>query len=120
MLLERNRTRRKIDEDVAVPLSDSNRVQRIIGFAEALDFFHVRRVGQRAVELVSPCVILALNAACELAFFLLAEHGSAMTADIVERPDLALIVACDDHAGIGKLAQKIIASIGNLTGAPRA
>ncbi len=76
---------------MSVPLSGSDGVQRIIGFAEALDFFHVRRIGQRAVEFVGPGVILALNAAGEFAFFLLAQHGAAMAADIVERADDCLL-----------------------------
>src|SRR5712671_5045276 len=71
MLVEWNRTRGKIDENVAVPKCGRYGVQRIVRFAETLDFFHVRRVGQRAVEFVSPGVILALNAASELSFILL-------------------------------------------------
>ena len=103
LAVEWKRPRRKIDEDVPVPLSDGDGIQRIVGFAKALHFFHVRRIGQRAVEFISPCVILALNAAGKLAFFLLAEHGAAMAADIVERADVALFIARNDHAGIGKL-----------------
>src|ERR1041385_3710892 len=104
---------------MSVPFSDSNCVQRIVGFAKPLDFFHVRRVGQRAIEFVSPCVILALNATSELAFFLLAEHGAAMTADIVKCPDIALLVARDNYAGIGDLAKKVITGLRNLCGASR-
>ena len=43
MLVEWNRVRRKIDKDMAVPDRGGDGVQRIVGFAEALHFFHVRR-----------------------------------------------------------------------------
>src|SRR5579859_238974 len=117
MLVEWDGARRKIDEDMSVPDRSGDGVQRIIGFAKALYFFHVRRIGQRAIEFISPGVILALDAADELALFLLAEHGTAMAADIVERADVTLFVARDDYAGIGELAEKIIANLGNLAGA---
>src|SRR5258708_1227653 len=84
MLLERNWMGRKIDEDVAIPHRRGNCVQRIIGFTEALHLFHVRRIGQSSVKLISPCVILALNASCKFSLLLLAQHGAAMPADIVE------------------------------------
>src|SRR5215467_5321869 len=103
MLLKRNWTRGKIDEDMSIPHRGSNGIQRIIGFAEALHFFHVRRIGQRAIKFIGPCVILALNAAGKLAFFLLAEHGAAMPADIVESANIVLVVARDDYAGVGEL-----------------
>src|SRR5579864_664463 len=99
-----------------VPFSGRDGVQRIVGLAEALHFFHVRRLGQCAIELVGPGVILALNASRELAFFLLAEHGAAMATDVVESSDVAVVIARDDHAGICKLTQKIISRIGNLAG----
>src|SRR6478735_520626 len=78
MLLKRNWARRKIDENMPVPNRRGNCVERIVGLMEALDFFHVWCVGQRAIEFVSPCVILALNATGKFAFFLLAQHGAAM------------------------------------------
>jgi len=81
--------RRKIDEDVPVPLSTSDCVEWIVSLTKALHFFHVRSVGQRAIKLVGPGVILALNPSSELAFFLLAEHGAAMAADVVECADSA-------------------------------
>jgi len=105
---------------MSIPLSDWDGVERIVSFAETLNLFHMRRVGQRAVEFVSPPVILALNPARKLAFFLLAKHGAAMATDIVESADIALFVARDDDTGIGDLAQKIIARIRNLAATPRA
>src|SRR6478672_5959010 len=72
MLLKRNWARRKIDENMPVPNRRGNCVERIVGLMEALYFFHMRRISQRAIEFVSPCVILALNASGELAFLLLA------------------------------------------------
>src|SRR5882724_10785478 len=92
MLVERNRARGKVDENVPVPNGGRYGVQRIVCFAEALDFLHVRSTGQSAVEFVSPRVILALNAAREFAFGLLAEHRTAMTTDIVEGANIALVV----------------------------
>src|SRR6185437_375487 len=95
MLFEGNRMRRKIDEDMAVPNRGGDCVQRIVGFAEALYFFHMRRVGQCAVELIGPGVILALNAAREFAFVLLAKHSAAMAAHIVKGSDIACLVPRD-------------------------
>ena len=117
MLVEWNRMSREIDKDVAVPNGGSYGVQRIVRFAKALNFLHMRRAGQRAVKFVSPGVILALNSSSELAFSLLAQHGAAMSAHIVEGANIALVVACDDHAGIGDLADEIVTRLGNLAGA---
>ena len=117
MLREWNGTRGKIDEDVAVPHRHGDRVQRIVGLAEALDFFHVRRIGQRAIKSVGPCVILALNSPGELTLFILAQQRAAMTADIVERANVCLLVARDDHAGIAELPEEIIARVRDLAGA---
>src|SRR5260370_33029365 len=42
-----------------------------------------------------------------------------MAAYVVERADSALFVAHDDHTGIGKVANKVVARLGNLVRAPR-
>src|ERR1700704_5777306 len=117
MLLEWKGMSGKIDEDVAVPHSSGNCIQRIVGFAKALYFFHVRRAGQRSVKFVCPGVILALNTSGKPAFCLLAQHCAAMAANIVKSADVVLLVARDDHTGVGELAQEIIAGAGNLAGA---
>src|SRR5260370_42494664 len=84
MLREWNWPGGKIDEDVTVPDMCRNAVQRIIRLAEALHLFHVRRVGQRAVQLVSPRVIPALNPSGETALILRAKQCPAMAADVIE------------------------------------
>src|SRR5215472_13585556 len=89
-------------------------VQRIIRLAEAGDLLHVRRIGQSAVELVSPGMVRTLDASGELAFVLGAQQRAAMAADVVERADLSLLVAGDDHAGVAEVAEKVIARIRNL------
>src|SRR6266853_567620 len=116
VLLEGQGTRGEVDEDVAVPYGGGDCVQWIVGFAKALNFFHVRRIGQRAVEFVSPGVILALDTPGELAFLLLAQHSSAMTANVVEGANASLLVACDDDTRVSKLAEKIISRFANLAG----
>src|SRR5262245_27354934 len=80
----------------------------------------MRRIGQSAVEPVSPGMILALNAAGELASFVLAQQRTAMTADIVEGSDGAVLVARDDDAGSGKVPDEIVARMRDLLRAPGA
>src|SRR5437899_5498015 len=111
MLLKWNGASGKVDKDVPVPQRNGDRVQRIVGLAKALDFFHVRRIGQRAVKPVSPCVVLALDASGELALFILAQQRAAMTADIVEGANNVLLVARDDDAGIAEVPDEIVACV---------
>src|SRR6185312_3347261 len=80
----------------------------------------MRRACQRAIQPVSPGMILALDSAIELAFVFLAQQRSAMAADIVKCTDLSLFVARDDHVCIRKLPHKVITRFRNMAGSTSA
>src|SRR6185312_7919539 len=80
----------------------------------------MRRACQRAIQPVSPGMILALDSAIERAVVFLAQQRSAMAADIVKCTDLSLFVARDDHVCIRKLPHKVITRFRNMAGSTSA
>src|SRR5258708_3762785 len=114
VLREGHRTSGEIDENVSIPDRAGNRVQRIVSLTEAAHFFHVRRAGERAIKFVRPGMVLALYASGKPAVVVFAQERTAMPADIVKSANAALLVTHDDHAGIGDVANKIVAGAGNL------
>src|SRR5258708_6758275 len=59
-------------------------------------------------------MVLALYASGKPAVVVFAQERTAMPADIVKSANAALLVTHDDHAGIGDVANKIVAGAGNL------
>src|SRR5467141_2303228 len=87
----------------------------MVGLIKPLDVVHVRRAHQASVETVGPGVIRTLNRLAEVAVLFLAQSCAAVTADIVERAHLIILVAQNDHAFARNFLNEIITGLGNLT-----
>ena len=105
----------RVDEQERPPGVDARRQQRPVGLVEARLAIGARRGAQRAVEVVRPGVVVALDRLARAAA--LRQHGAAVAADVQERAQLAGTVAHDedrDAAGVGRQER---AGLGDLVGA---
>src|SRR5579859_2651032 len=109
MLGEGNRVRREIDEDMPIPNVAGHAIQRIILSAKPLYLLHMRRILQRAVELVGPGVIRALNSSGQRTLLLLAKQRAAMTAHVVKGPDFPILVPQNDDVRVCNSPHEVVA-----------
>ena len=82
-----------VDEDEAAEILNAHRRQADTGFVQTGDGVEVRSGAQAAVEFISPAVVGA-NESTRIPG-VLHEFMRAMLADVVERADLAVVVAYD-------------------------
>src|SRR5215469_6195386 len=114
---ERRRGGIGIHEDKRTPTFDWKCDERERAFVERGLLVRSRRGAQRAVEVISPAVIVALQGlACARAV----EHhfASAMTADVGEGTELPRAVAHDDHGYVAELGREEVAGLLHLAGMP--
>ena len=62
-------------------------------------------------------MILALDAASELAFFVFTEQCPAMATNVMESANRSLLITRNNDTGIGEAADKVVARIRNLRSA---
>ena len=109
VLRKRERARRQVYEDVAVPLGRGDAAEAVLPQVESDDLLHERRGAQRAVEAVGPGVVRALDAAGQASAVLAAQERAAVPAGVVERGDVALLVAQHDQVHAGEAHQEVAA-----------
>src|SRR5207249_4571834 len=114
----RSKARAQIDEDVAIPHLAAGAMQRIFFLSELRR--HVRRAEQTAGEVVVPRVVRTLDAIDEVALRISTDSRAAMTADVEQRVNAAVLAARDDEAFGRNRTREVVARIRNLVGAPGA
>ena len=87
----------------------------MLRFIESLNFIHVRRAHESAVQTVCPGVIRTSNRLAQLSRFVLAQSRAAMAADIVECAHFAVLIAQNDETFAPCLLRQIGACAGDLT-----
>ncbi len=119
LVLELRRRRVEADEDEAAPLRDADRVEPVLGLVELPHVRHVehaalivgnpglrreqRRPEARAVEVVRPGVVGALEEAFDPAVWLGDELCTAMATHVVVGAELAGAVSADEDRASGDL-----------------
>ena len=104
----------EVDEEVTVPSSQVDRLERVIFLAEPGAFVHVGRSDEPALEVVGPGVVRALDALADAGFGLGEQAGPPVPADVIEGANLVVLAPDDDQALVGDLAEDGIAGIGDL------
>jgi hypothetical protein len=110
---ERERRRGERDEDQPLDDTEMNRLEPIGGGVEIRR--HVTRRTQRAVEPVGPGVV-GTDQEFGMAGLRAADARAAVTADIGEAAQHAILAAHDDHRFVGQLEEEIIARLRRLAG----
>src|SRR6185369_9216659 len=87
---------------------------------EPLDIIHMRRAQQFPIQSVGPGVVWTLDSLRELSSLRFAHPRPAMTADIVQRMQLALLVAHNDQTLACNFSQQIAAGVFQLALMPDA
>jgi len=98
------------DKDPAQPLFAADVGQGVVGFAEPFVLGHRRRAAQSPIQIVSPCMIRAHDAACVAAPFQQSRH--AVAADIGHRPEHSMSVAQDNDWLPGQFQRDVVARVG--------
>src|SRR5436190_22369851 len=78
---------------------------------------HVRCREQTALQIVRPGVIRALDSIDEASICLRTNPRAAMSADVEQRVDRTVAIACDDDAFGAECPREIVARLGALIGA---
>ena len=110
----------EVHENETFPECQPDRVERMFRFIEAIDIVHMGRAHQRSIQPIGPGVIRALDGVGELARSLFAHSRSTMTADIVERMDLAFLVTDNDQTLSRNICEQILAWLFQLALMPHA
>ena len=118
---ERQRVLRQIEPHEPAPHGDVDGVQGEVRLPEVRDPHHVGRSLQVAVEAVGPRVVRARDPVTgEPAAGRLAEHGASVPAHVVEGVDLSGLVAHDDDALAGHVAEGVLPRLRPLLEPPGA
>jgi hypothetical protein len=103
---------------VSVPDVGMNAIEGIVLTTETV--VDMGSAEKAPVESVGPTVIAALDASGEMPLGAGTDAGTTMPTHVEKRPQRAALVASDDQAFTGDLAQKIVAWSRDLIGAPGA
>ena len=105
----------EIDKDMAVPKLRAHGVERIF-LARKIQFAHVRRADQAAIQGIRPPVVRTLDAAVEAALGNRTHACPAMPANIIEGMHVAEGIAGNNNTLAGYLSQEIVARPVDLRG----
>ena len=113
VLVERAGLTSEVDKERALQLGN-RRVEQAIGRTIDLVRLHVRRADHLAVERVCPRVMRALDWALQCAGARVAVQRTAVAADIVERPQRAVVVVHDDDVLPGDIGRVVRTRLGDM------
>jgi hypothetical protein len=109
---------REAREDDALPGVEVDLAQTVLGPVD-LVLAHARGGDQLALEGVAPRVVDAGERAALLPEVLLAQHGAAVAADVVEAAQLAVVAAHDEDRLADDVDAEPRSGLGSLVGAAR-
>ena len=104
----------QVHENETFPECKVDSMERMFSFIEAIDMLHMRRAQQSPIQPIGPGVIRTLDNLGEMPLLRFAHPGPAMTADIVEPVQLALLVADNDQTLSRNLCEQIVACVFQL------